>query len=104
MTGVAPEPLQPWWRFLAGFNLVDNKRLHRLGLAVRYDQTRAREPVAGTCVPPFDISRTRMSSSLKKPLIVGITGAFGAVYGVRLLAMLNTCGIEPILSYRARPS
>ena len=35
-----------------------------------------------------------MSSSLKKPLIVGITGASGAVYGVRLLEMLNTCGIE----------
>jgi flavin prenyltransferase len=35
-----------------------------------------------------------MSSSLKKPLIVGITGASGVVYGVRLLEMLNTCGIE----------
>lgn len=35
-----------------------------------------------------------MSSNLKKPLIVGITGASGAVYGVRLLEMLNTSGIE----------
>ena len=35
-----------------------------------------------------------MSSNLKKPLIVGITGASGAVYGVRLLKMLNTSGIE----------
>ena len=35
-----------------------------------------------------------MSSNLKKPLIVGITGASGAVYGVRLLEILNTSGIE----------
>jgi len=35
-----------------------------------------------------------MSSNLKKPLIVGITGASGVVYGVRLLKMLNTSGIE----------
>lgn len=35
-----------------------------------------------------------MSSNLKKPLIVGITGASGAVYGVQLLKMLNTSGIE----------
>ena len=35
-----------------------------------------------------------MSSNLKKPLIVGITGASGAVYGIRLLEMLNTRGIE----------
>jgi hypothetical protein len=34
MTGVAPEPLQPRWRFLAGFDLVDNKRLYRLGLGM----------------------------------------------------------------------
>jgi 4-hydroxy-3-polyprenylbenzoate decarboxylase len=43
---------------------------------------------------PFNISRTGMSSNLKKPLIVGITGASGAVYGVRLLEILNTSGIE----------
>ena len=35
-----------------------------------------------------------MSGKLKKPLIVGITGASGVIYGVRLLEMLNTCGIE----------
>jgi 4-hydroxy-3-polyprenylbenzoate decarboxylase len=35
-----------------------------------------------------------MSGKLKKPLIIGITGASGAIYGVRLLEMLNTCGIE----------
>jgi flavin prenyltransferase len=35
-----------------------------------------------------------MSGKLKKPLIVGITGASGVIYGVRLLEMLNKCGIE----------
>jgi 4-hydroxy-3-polyprenylbenzoate decarboxylase len=35
-----------------------------------------------------------MTGRLKKPLIVGITGASGVIYGVRLLEMLNTCGIE----------
>jgi len=35
-----------------------------------------------------------MSGKLKKPLIVGITGASGVIYGVRLLEILNTCGVE----------
>jgi flavin prenyltransferase len=35
-----------------------------------------------------------MNGRPKKPLIVGITGASGVIYGVRLLEMLNRCGIE----------
>ncbi len=35
-----------------------------------------------------------MNRNLKKPLIVGITGASGAVYGVRLLEILSACGVE----------
>ncbi|HET9714915.1 MAG TPA: UbiX family flavin prenyltransferase [Pseudolabrys sp.] len=35
-----------------------------------------------------------MSGKQKQPLIVGITGASGAIYGVRLLEMLKACGVE----------
>ncbi|HKS84018.1 MAG TPA: UbiX family flavin prenyltransferase [Pseudolabrys sp.] len=35
-----------------------------------------------------------MSGNQKKRLIVGITGASGAIYGVRLLEILKTAGIE----------
>ena len=35
-----------------------------------------------------------MSSSQKKRMIVGITGASGAIYGVRLLEILKSAGID----------
>lgn len=34
------------------------------------------------------------TSTAKPRIIVGITGASGAVYGVRLLELLRTCGVE----------
>jgi 4-hydroxy-3-polyprenylbenzoate decarboxylase len=36
----------------------------------------------------------RMSGSQKKRIIVGITGASGAIYGVRLLEILKSAGID----------
>ena len=45
-------------------------------------------------MPVVDITRAGMSGNQKKPLIVGITGASGAIYGVRLLELLRKCGIE----------
>lgn len=46
------------------------------------------------CVRDLDVTRAGMSGNQKKRLIVGITGASGAIYGVRLLEILKTAGIE----------